>query len=198
MTAALSLPDPREWTVDDLAGLSNDFRYELVNGRLLVTSPIGPHQDLCVRVLLALETDCPPGFAAFHELSLLIDRRNQPRPDVVAMRLDHIDRTPAPVEDAVLVVEIISKENTRAEIREKQRGYARAGVPHYWVINPLHGPVTLTELVLDPDRPAYQARAATSGVFETDRPWPVRLDLPALTRRYERLLAGARGVPASG
>lgn len=144
MTAALSLPGRPECTVDDLAGRSNDFRYELVNGRLLG------------------------------------------------------DRTPAPVEDAVLVVEIISKENTLKEIREKQRGYARAGVPHYWVINPLYGPVTLTELVLDPDRPDYQARAATSGGFETDRPWPVRLDLPALTRRYERLLAGARGVPASG
>jgi Uma2 family endonuclease len=197
MTAALSLPDRREWTVDDLAGLSNDFRYELVNGRLLVTSPIGPHQDLCVEVLLALRPNCPLGFAAFHELSLLIDRRNQPRPDVAAMRLDHIDRTPAPAEDAVLVVEIISKENTLKEIREKQRVYARAGVPRYWVVNPLHGPVTLTELVLNPDRQDYHARIATSGVFETDQPWPVRLDLPTVTRRYEQLLAGARGVRAS-
>jgi hypothetical protein len=37
MTAALNLPDRQDWTVDDLADLPKDLRYELVNGRLTLT-----------------------------------------------------------------------------------------------------------------------------------------------------------------
>lgn len=196
MTAALSLPAEQEWTVDDLAGLSDDFRYELINGRLVVTSPIGPHQDLSVEVLLALRADCPLGFAPFMELSVLVDRHNQPRPDVVAARLDHIDQTPIPVQDAVLIVEVLSKENTLKDIREKEQLYASAGVPHYWVVNPLRGRILLTEMELAPDRAAYHNRAAVTGVFQTDLPWPVRLDLPAMTERYQALLAATRAPAA--
>src|SRR4051812_18933884 len=42
MTAALHLPahwDEREWTVDDLASLPEDLRYELIDGRLVLPSP---------------------------------------------------------------------------------------------------------------------------------------------------------------
>lgn len=187
MTAALSLPARREWTVDDLAGLPRDRRYELINGRLVVTSPIGPHQDLSVRVLLALEAHCPSGIAPFIELSLLVDRRSQPRPDVAAVRLDHIDRSPVPVQDAVLVVEVLSHENTLKQIHEKQQLYASAGVPRYWVLNPRRGPITLTELTLDPATGKYRDPVLATDRFETDQPWPVTLDLVALTKRWEAL-----------
>jgi Uma2 family endonuclease len=55
------LPDRQEWTVDDLGELPRDLRYELINGTLILPSPTALHQDLCVRVLLALEEQCPEG-----------------------------------------------------------------------------------------------------------------------------------------
>ena len=45
LTAALNLPDKQEWTVDDLASLPKDLRYELVDGRLILPSPTAIHQN---------------------------------------------------------------------------------------------------------------------------------------------------------
>ena len=86
MTAAPILPERQEWTVDDLAELPKDLPYELINGRLIVPSPTALHQDLCVDVLLALDVNCPPEFLVSIDLSLQVDRRNEPRPDVVVIR----------------------------------------------------------------------------------------------------------------
>ncbi|WP_243715799.1 hypothetical protein [Micromonospora sp. KC207] len=66
MTAAPILPERHEWTVDDLGNLPKDLPYELINGRLTVPSPTAVHQDFCVRLLLALEVDHPPGRPARH------------------------------------------------------------------------------------------------------------------------------------
>ena len=38
----------------------------------------------------------------------------------------------------------------------------------------------------------YEATGSTRGVFETDVPFPVTLDLPALTARREALLERSR------
>ncbi|HEX8628455.1 MAG TPA: Uma2 family endonuclease [Catenuloplanes sp.] len=186
MTAALNLPDRQEWTVDDLGELPKDLRYELVNGRLILPSPTHLHQDLCVRVLLALEVNCPAEFVVSIDLSMRIDRRNEPRPDIVALRPDHITRSPVPVQDAVLAVEVISPESTFRDMYDKARVYAHAGVPTYWVIDPLHERMTLTEMVLGADG-EYAIAAHTDEVFTTERPWQVTLDLPALTARRAAL-----------
>ncbi|GAB2918595.1 Uma2 family endonuclease [Micromonospora polyrhachis] len=182
MTAAPILPERQEWTVDDLGDLPKDLPYELVNGRLIVPSPTHLHQDLCVRILLALEVNCPPEYVVSIDLSMRIDRRNEPRPDVVAIRPDHVDRSPVPVRDAILAVEVISPESTFRDMYDKARVYAHAGVPTYWVVDPLHERMTLTEFVLGP-KGDYEPAAHTDDVFVTERPWKVTVDLPALTAR---------------
>lgn len=97
MTRAPFLPERREWTVDDLGELPKDLRYELINERLVLPSPTHLHQDLCVQVLLAVRANCPPEYVVSIDLSMKINRRNEPRPDVVALRPDHVDRSPVPV-----------------------------------------------------------------------------------------------------
>lgn len=47
--------------------------------------------------------------------------------------------------------------------------------------------MTLTELVLGADG-EYERAGHTDGVFTTERPWQVTLDLPALTARRAALL----------
>jgi Uma2 family endonuclease len=46
------------------------------------------------------------------DLSMRIDRRNEPRPDVVAIRREHANRSPVPVGDALLAVEVVSPGST--------------------------------------------------------------------------------------
>lgn len=188
MTAAPILPERHEWTVDDLGDLPSDLPYELINGRLIVPSPTAVHQDLCVRLLLALEVNCPPDYLVSIDLSMRVDRRNEPRPDVVVIRRKHADRSPVPVEDALLAVEVVSPTSTFRDMYDKAKVYAHAGIRSYWVVDPLQDRITLTEYALGAGR-EYEQVAHTEDLFVTERPWKVSVDLPALTVRRNDLRA---------
>jgi Uma2 family endonuclease len=195
MTAALSLPelqDKQDWTVDDLASLPEDLRYELIDGRLLLPSPTVAHQEPCVEILLALRLHCPPGLKPVLDLSLRINSRNEPRPDVVVIGLDHVDRSPVPVEDAILAVEVISPDSHFRDMYAKARVYAAAGVANYWVVDPMF-PAGMVLTEYRPGRSGeYEIVRSTNKVFETDMPYPVTIDLPALTASRKALLEHAK------
>jgi Uma2 family endonuclease len=192
MTAALDLPDRQEWTVDDLASLPKDLRYELIDGRLLLPSPTALHQDIGVRVLMALEVACPPDLMVVLDLSLKVDRRNEPRPDVLVIKPDHVNVTPLPVHDAVLVVEVISAGSHFRDMYAKTKIYAAAGVEHYWVIDPLFEDGMVLTHFRRGDSGEYELVTSTDGVFVTDVPYPVTVDLPELTQRRKAMLERAR------
>ena len=191
MTAALNLPDQQEWTVDDLAGLPKDLRYELVDGRLILPSPTAIHQDIALEVLLALRAHCPPGLMVVYDLSLKVDQRNEPRPDVVVIRPDHADVTPLPVQDAVLAVEVVSTWSLIRDMYAKATVYAAAGVASYWVIQPAGDTTVLTEF-RPGDNGIYEIFRSTEKVFTTEVPYPVTVDLPRLTARRKGLLERSR------
>lgn len=184
MTAALSLPERREWTVDDLAELPADLPYELIDGRLVVPSPTPAHQDLCGEIWLAVRASCPPDYVVSIDQSLKVNPRNEPRPDVVAVRVEHYGRTPVPIEDAVLAVEVLSDHPHWRDTVKKAMLYAKAGVATYWVIDQLGDEgASLTEMVLDHDRRAYSIASETVERFTVAEPWPITIDLPALSAR---------------
>ena len=191
MSAALDLPDKQEWTVDDLASLPKDLRYELIDGRLLLPSPTALHQDIGVRVLMALEVACPPDLMVVVDLSLKINYRNEPRPDVVVIKHDHVDVTPLPVRDAVLVVEVISPGSHFRDMYAKTKVYAAAGVEHYWVIDPLFDDGMVLTQFRRAESGEYELVTSTDGVFATDVPYPVTIDLPRLTERRRAMLERA-------
>ncbi|MGC4814227.1 Uma2 family endonuclease [Micromonospora sp. DT228] len=188
MVAAPILPERHEWTVDDLGELPKDLPYELINGRLILPSPTAVHQDLCVRLLLTLRLNCPPEYLVSFDLSMGVDRRNEPRPDVVVIRRQHAGQSPVPVEDALLAVEVVSPTSTLRDMYDKAKVYAHAGIRSYWVVDPLQERVTLTEYTLGANR-EYEQVAHTEDLFVTERPWKVSVDLPALTSRKNDLLA---------
>ncbi|MFI2711776.1 Uma2 family endonuclease [Micromonospora sp. NPDC018662] len=189
MTAAPILPERHEWTVDDLGDLPKDLPYELINGRLIVPSPTLLHQDMCVELLLALRVNCPKEYQVGIDLSMRVDHRNEPRPDVVAVLRGNANRSPLPVEDALLAVEVISPTSTFRDMYDKAKVYARAGVRSYWVLDPIKEKITLTEHVLGATGD-YEQVGQTEDLFVTERPWKVSVDLPALTARRNDLLAG--------
>ncbi|MEV4813948.1 Uma2 family endonuclease [Micromonospora avicenniae] len=186
MTAAPILPERHEWTVDDLGELPKDLPYELINGRLIVPSPTAVHQELCVELLLALRVNCAPEYLVSIDLSMRVDRHNEPRPDVVVIRRRHADRSPVPVEDALLAVEVVSPTSTFRDMYDKAKVYAHAGVRSYWVLDPLQERIQLTEYALGANR-EYEQVAHTEDLFVTERPWKVSVDLPALTSRRNGL-----------
>lgn len=198
MTAALSLSelrdltDRQDWTVDDLASLPKDLLYELIDGRLILPSLTGIHQIIGVDLVLALRAGCPPGFAPVPDYSVKINYRNEPRPDVVVVKVDNLHRSPVPVEDALLAIEVVSPTSHFRDMYAKARTYAAAGIAHYWVIDPLFPDgVVLSRYRPGPDG-AYEMVGSTSGIFTTDVPFPVTIDLPSLTAQRDLFAPGGR------
>jgi len=191
MTATLSLPERQEWTVDDLVALPKDLRYELIDGRLILPAPLPFHQFVCRQAANAMEVDCPDDILISFDQSVAIDGRNQPRPDVVAIREEGASRTPVLVQDVLLAVEVISPDSSIRDRRDKLKLYAQGKIPAYWVIDPLGERVTFTEFVLDGDR-GYRRSLVTDGSATVEDPWKIALDLPSWTRRRNRLRDVAR------
>jgi Uma2 family endonuclease len=189
MTAALQrlddlgLADKQNWTVDDLASLPEDLRYELIDGRLILPSPTGMHQILGMDVAFALRPGCPPDYAPAVDLSLKMNPSNEPRPDVVVGKRSSYRRSPVPVDDALLAVEIISPSSRSIDMVDKVAIYAKFGIQHYWVLDPwLATGAAMTVFRLE--RGVYEFVVKTQGVFRTEVPFPVTLDLPALTDQW--------------
>ena len=192
MTAALSLPahadgylpddwETREWTVDQLASFPTDLRYELIDGRLVLPSPTMLHQVLANLVWMALYKLCPPHLVVSTGTSLEINKKNEPRPDVVIARKSRGLRSPVPVEDSLLAIEVISPSSSPRDVHRKPMIYAAAGIADYLIIDPSTEP----EIVLWHFRLSqtghYELLGTATGEFSTDQPFPLTIDLQVLT-----------------
>ncbi len=122
------------------------------------------------------------------DTSLRIDRRSEPRPDIAGIIPDHNATSPIPVEDAILAIDVISPDSTFRDLYDKVRLYGRAGVERYWVVDPQHDDITLTEFALS-ETGELVPSTHTSEVFTTERPWKATIDLPALTDRWKAKVA---------
>jgi hypothetical protein len=80
--------------------------------------------------------------------------------------------------DVVLAIEIISPGSRRRDTVVKHGEYADAGIPHYWIID-IDGPVSLTAGHCAGEFGFIDA-APVTGIFTTEDPFRVRLDLDAL------------------
>ncbi|MFY1674227.1 Uma2 family endonuclease [Plantactinospora sp. WMMB334] len=201
MTAApiaLDRPGPHGYTTADLHALPDDGRrYELIDGSIIVSpSATIDHNTIARWIANILEDSCPSEeYAVGTDQSTTVDAHNEPRPDVVVTRAEHLRRTPFPITDALLVVEVVSPTSALRDTETKRALYARAGVPAYWIVVPEEEKptISLAELRLDAGSRKYRyVTHYTTEPFGTAHPWPLRVDLPALTARRARLL----GQPA--
>ncbi|MEV4345922.1 Uma2 family endonuclease [Actinoplanes sp. NPDC049596] len=192
MTASLQLVDPRllerqDLTVDDLADLPEDLHYELIDGRLVLTPSAVPlHQNISSLILLAMRQHRPPDFYIGQDQSVWLDGRNERRPDVVVIPFTKGLRSPQRVEDVCLAVEVISPSSKIIDRKTKWDDYAEAGIPLYWIIDPLAERVTFTEFVLNASG-QYRIQQESDQRVTVTKPWRITLDLPAWTLERDQL-----------
>jgi Uma2 family endonuclease len=195
----LRLPDAQGYTVDDLHALPDDGRrYELIDGSIIVSpSATIDHNTIALWIATILWDSVPDGrFVVGTDQSTTIDDHNEPRPDVVVARVRNLRRSPFPMDDAILVVEVVSPSSGLRDRETKRALYARAGVASYWLVEPDEKAPTigLTEFTLGPGKEYLRVGTWASGAFRTDLPWPLRLDLDALTERRARLMREAEAM----
>ncbi|WP_030436095.1 Uma2 family endonuclease [Actinoplanes subtropicus] len=172
-------------TVDDIAGLPEDLRFELLDGRLVLTPRALPiHQFISVRANNAIEEHCPDGIMVNVGQAVRLDRFNELCPDVMVFREEGADRSPIMSADVLLVIEVISPSSQSVDLGKKFERYRELGIPAYWIIDPLAERVTLTQFLLGPDG-SYRQHLKTDELVTVEEPWKITLDLPAWTRRRD-------------
>lgn len=172
------LPRSGRFTHADLEEMPLDtgLRFELVDGTLLVNAaPSTAHQRMVRELFLQLHAACPAGLEAFPvPLNYRPDDRREFGPDLLVVRSDDLQAwgLSAP---PLLVVEVRSPSTRLVDQHLKRAAYEEAGVPSYWLVDPLEPSLTVLELV----EGGYRELARTSGeqVYDAAAPFPVRIRL---------------------
>ncbi len=136
------------WTETELQALPEDgYTHEIVNGEL-VMSPKNNffHGDICTRLLIAIGN-----FVKEHRLGVVLDsstgfwmhNRNCRAPDISFITRSRLVSTGfSPRSNQFfpgapdLAVEVLSPNNTRAEIDERLKDFFSSGTQIAWIINP--------------------------------------------------------------
>lgn len=179
MTSMTTLPfRPDGWTVDDLDELPDDgYRYELIDGALLVSPPPElPHQYLTGRLVALLLAQLPEPYRAAPAPGLYFDPRNYRIPDVVAFRRERLAGGRLGPDDVLLAVEVVSPGSVRMDRVAKPAQYAAGGIPHLWRVE-----LEPLELVTHELHDELYIETGRYGVdVDVDRPVPLRFRLPDL------------------
>jgi Uma2 family endonuclease len=156
-------------------------RYEVVDGRLLITGAQPPaHHAAVVALMVLLKHACPPDLlVAVGSLDFRPTLGISLRPDLLVCR--RTDAGPqlltAP---PVLAVEVLSPATRTTDVVLKRTLYETHQVPSYWLLDPTHHELTILELT--PTGYTRQAVLQSEETFHATHPFPVDLTPSALTR----------------
>lgn len=163
--------------------LGEDDRVELIEGELVMNSPISSRHAACVDVHTVLLVPRCQGRAIVRVQSpLRLGEHSEPGPDVMLLRprADYYREAHPGPEDVHLVIEV--SETSLAYDREvKLPLYARFGLPEGWLINLVENQI---EVYWNPQGGAYAQRAVyTQGTVAPQAFPDVTLDVATLLLR---------------
>ncbi|MDQ3030859.1 MAG: Uma2 family endonuclease [Myxococcota bacterium] len=140
-------PATKRATIADLLALG-DARFELIGGEILPkATPSYEHSDAQAAGVSFLRSRFhhgggsggPGGWWIVTECEIVLPHDEVYRPDLVGWRRDRVPERPRGRLIEIRpdwVCEVLSTSNARRDLVDKLRVYQRAGVPHYWIIDP--------------------------------------------------------------
>jgi Uma2 family endonuclease len=180
----LTPPRAEGWFAEDLDHLPNAPRHtELIDGALVfMMSPQRLWHSIVITALtVALDAQAPPNIAVAREMTIRLDRRNRPEPDLVATTAPRdLARTSYDPADVLLVVEVVSPESAHRDRTAKPRKYAEAGIPHFWLIEDEDSQPVVHAYEIDGLTKTYVPAGIFRDKLVRPVPFPVTLDLAAL------------------
>ncbi len=136
------LPPQGDWSEDDYLWLTDRSNrlIELTDGFLeVLPMPTDEHQGILSFLEDAFKAAIGPrGVVRFAPLRLRLRSRKFREPDLLLL-LDRADprRENRYWHGADLLLEVVSPDKPARDLIEKRRDYAEAGIPEYWIVNPL-------------------------------------------------------------
>ncbi|MDX3503570.1 Uma2 family endonuclease [Streptomyces sp. ATCC51928] len=181
------VPPQDGYTVDDLFTLPDlPPHTELIDGSLVFVSPQRKFHSTVIDLLVAgLRSTAPPEVKIRREMTVVLDRRNGPEPDVSVVRSEAdtkgMEQTSYAAADVLLAVEVVSPDSEARDREAKPHKYATAGIPHFWLVEMTgtdqHPVVRVYEL--DPVTKAYALTGIHHDRLKTGVPFPVDIDISA-------------------
>jgi Uma2 family endonuclease len=178
-------PRAEGWFAEDLDRLPQAPRHtELIDGALvfMMSPQRWWHGELIDALVTVLKRQAPEGFLIGREMTIRLDKRNRPEPDLLVTTASfERDRTWFAPEDVRLVIEVVSPESAHRDRTVKLRKYAEAGIEHYWCVEDENGAPVVH--VYELDRPTGSYVAVEIFRYELKRPvpFPVTIDLAEVT-----------------
>ena len=184
------VPPQDGYTVGDLSTLPDlPPHTELIDGSLVFVSPQRRFHYLVIDLLFnGLRSSLATGLSVEREMTVLLDDRNGPEPDISVVRADAVtglDQTCFQAEDVLLAVEVVSPESESRDRTTKPHKYAAAGIPSFWRVERggTNGEPVIHVYDLDPKTKAYVHMGVHRDVIKVDKPYAIAIDLPALGGR---------------
>jgi Uma2 family endonuclease len=185
---AASLPDwvippPGGFTADDFLRMRGLPRHtELIDGNLVFVSPQRKWHSRVVTMLTnELSRQAPDSLRAEREMSVRLNERQTPEPDVLIVTAEAYERdepsTYYNVEDLVLAVEAVSPDSVERDREIKPRRYAAAGVRHFWRVEEIEGRTVVYVYEYEPAGAAYALTGIHHDRLEVTVPFDIEIDL---------------------
>ncbi|MFD7163206.1 Uma2 family endonuclease [Streptomyces violascens] len=184
-------PPDGGWIADDLDHLPNlPSHTELIDGSLVFRRPQNVFHLRTVRLLeYAILHQTPEQLEALAGMTVELDRRNRPDPDVIVVQTEANTgphQTWYKPEDIVLAVEVVSDDTVERDREVKPRKYAQAGVTHFWRAEENEDLPVVYAYELDPATRGYALVGIFRKALKVDLPFPIEIDLTAINRRPSR------------
>jgi Uma2 family endonuclease len=177
-------PRPEGWYADDLDTIAEAPRHtELIDGALVfMMSPQRAWHGRTVSALLfALTEQAPAGVEVEREMTIRLDERNRPEPDLLVTTTPYEpNRTCYVPDEILLVVEVVSLESAHRDRNVKLRKYAEAGIANYWRVEDQDGSPVVHAYELDGPTRSYVATGIHRHELRTTTPFALKLDLDGL------------------
>jgi len=179
-------------TLEEYDALPEDelHHYELLEGILIVSPRAASyHQEVAFYLMMELYRQLPRQWKLVSDVEVVLRSEFPPTlraPDVLVVPAEAAKAKPKRynASEVLLAVEIISPGSRSIDTSHKPAEYARAGIPHYWVVD-LDDPLSVAAYHLAGDL-GYQEAPAVSKIFSVQEPFPVTIDLTALPDGPER------------
>jgi Uma2 family endonuclease len=177
-------PRAEGWYADDLDHLPEAPRHtELIDGALVfMMSPQRAwHARLVTALVLSLTEQAPAGIEVEREMTIRLDERNRPEPDLLVTTAPYAaDRTFCVPDTVLLVVEVVSPESAHRDRIVKLRKYAEAGIANYWRVEEEDESPVVHTYELDGPTRSYAPAGIHRHELRSATPFPIKLDLDRL------------------
>ncbi|MFD6953189.1 MULTISPECIES: Uma2 family endonuclease [unclassified Nocardiopsis] len=175
-------------TLADSLELPEGFRAEIINGSIIVSpTPTYRHAKIVRMVERALDRSRCEGLLALQMATVELSATGERYvPDLVVMPEALVDGEGwegpdwiRPAEEAEFAVEVVSPGSALHDWQAKARGYAKAGVPLYLVVDPRRSEIALFS---EPKGEEYQevARAVRGGTVRLPEPFGIEIEASSL------------------